>query len=33
VGDEKSDAVIKLTGTTINRGAPVRISSFRLAMP
>jgi hypothetical protein len=33
VGDEKSNAVIKLSGTQINRGAPVRISSFRLAMP
>jgi hypothetical protein len=33
VGDEKSDAVIKLAGTKIHRGAPVRISSFRLAMP
>jgi hypothetical protein len=34
VGDEKSNAVINLTGSTqINRGAPVRISSFRLAMP
>jgi hypothetical protein len=33
VGDEKSNAVIKLSGTQINRGAPVRINSFRLAMP
>jgi hypothetical protein len=33
VGDEKSDAVIKLTPTQIYRGAPVRIGSFRLSMP
>jgi hypothetical protein len=34
VGDENSDAVIKLTGTTmIHRGQPVRLSSFRLVMP
>ncbi len=33
VGDENSDAVIKLTGTTkIFRGQSVRLSSFRLAM-
>jgi hypothetical protein len=34
VGGENSDAVIKLTGgALINRGAPVRLSSFRLSMP
>jgi hypothetical protein len=34
VGDENSDAVIKLTGTTmIYRGQPVRLHSFRLVMP
>jgi hypothetical protein len=34
VGDESSDAVIKLTGTTmIYRGQPVRLHSFRLVMP
>jgi hypothetical protein len=34
VGGENSDAVIKLTpGALITPGAPVRISSFRLAMP
>jgi hypothetical protein len=34
VGDENSDAVIKLTGTTmIHRGQPVRLNSFRLVMP
>ena len=32
-GDENSDAVVKLTSTQINRGAPVLINSFRLAMP
>jgi hypothetical protein len=31
-GDENSDAVIKLSGEIV-AGAPVRISSFRLAMP
>lgn len=34
VGGENSDAVIKLTGTTmIYRGQNVRLSSFRLVMP
>lgn len=34
VGDENSDAVIKLKGTTmIHRGQPVGLSSFRLVMP
>jgi hypothetical protein len=33
VGDENSDAVIKLNTTKIFRGGPVRLSSFRLAMP
>jgi len=33
VGDEKSNAVIKLNTTKIYRGSPVRISSFRLMMP
>jgi hypothetical protein len=33
VGDENNDAVVKLGPTQINRGAPVRIDSFRLAMP
>jgi len=33
VGDENSDAVIKLNTTKIYRNGPVRIRSFRLAMP
>jgi len=33
VGDENSDAVIKLNTTKIYRGGPVRLTSFRLAMP
>ena len=33
VGDENSDAVIRLTSMQINRGAPVLINSFRLGMP
>jgi hypothetical protein len=33
VGGPDSDAVIKLTTTAINRGGPVRLTSFRLAMP
>jgi hypothetical protein len=33
VGDENSDAVIKLNTTKIFRGGPVRLKSFRLAMP
>jgi hypothetical protein len=33
VGDEGSDAVIKLNTTKIFRGGPVRLKSFRLAMP
>lgn len=33
VGDENSDAVIKLNSTRIFRGGPVRINSFRLVMP
>jgi hypothetical protein len=33
VGDESSDAVIKVGTTQITRGAPVRLNSFRLLMP
>ena len=33
VGDENSDAVIRLTSLQISRGAPVLINSFRLGMP
>ena len=33
VGGPDSDAVIKLTTTSINKGGPVRLTSFRLAMP
>ena len=33
VGGPDSDAVIKLTTTAINKGGPVRLTSFRLAMP
>jgi hypothetical protein len=33
VGDENSDAVIKLNTTRIFRNSPVRLSSFRLVMP
>jgi hypothetical protein len=33
VGDENSDAVIKLNTTKIFRGGPVRLRSFKLAMP
>jgi hypothetical protein len=33
VGDDNSDAVIKLNTTKIFRGGPVRLHSFRLAMP
>ena len=33
VGDENSDAVIRLNTTSIYRGGPVRIRSFTLAMP
>jgi hypothetical protein len=33
VGDEDSDAVIKLNTTKIFRGGPVRLKSFRLVMP
>jgi hypothetical protein len=33
VGDENSDAVIKLNTTKIFRGGPVRLRSFRLVMP
>jgi hypothetical protein len=33
VGDDNSDAVIKLNTTKIYRGGPVRLLSFRLAMP
>jgi hypothetical protein len=33
VGGPDSDAVIKLSTTAINRGGPVRLTSFRLAMP
>ena len=33
VGEEGSDAVIRLNTTSIFRGGPVRIRSFTLAMP
>lgn len=33
VGDMNSDAVIKLNTTKIFRGGPVRLTSFKLAMP
>ena len=33
VGDENSDAVIKLNTTKIFRGGPVRLSTFRLTLP
>jgi hypothetical protein len=33
VGDDQSDAVVKLNTTKIFRGGPVRLTSFRLAMP
>ena len=33
VGDQNSDAVIQLNTTRIFRGGPVRLTSFRLAMP
>jgi hypothetical protein len=33
VGDEDSDAVIKLNTTKIYRGGPVRLKSFYLIMP
>jgi hypothetical protein len=33
IGDENSDAVIKLNTTSIYRGGPVRIRKFTLAMP
>jgi hypothetical protein len=33
VGDENSDAVIKLNTTSIFRGGPVRLNSFKLVMP
>ena len=33
VGDENSDAVVRLNTTKIFRGGPVRLKSFRLAMP
>jgi hypothetical protein len=33
VGDLNSDAVIKLNTTKIYQGGPVRIKSFRVAMP
>ena len=33
VGDRNSDAVIKLTTTTITAGGPVRLDSFQLSMP
>ena len=33
VGDEDSDAVVKLGTTQISVGAPVRLNSFRLSMP
>lgn len=33
VGEEDSDAVMKFNRTTFDTGDPVRITSFRLAMP
>jgi hypothetical protein len=33
VGDETSDAVVRLGTVQISRGAPVRLNSFKLAMP
>jgi hypothetical protein len=33
VGDENSNAVIKLNTTKISRGSPVRLRSFQLVMP
>jgi len=33
VGDEQSDAVIKLNTTKIFRGGPVRLTHFQLLMP
>lgn|SRR5215475_16149804 len=33
VGDESSEAVIKLHTTKIYRGAPIRLESFRLTIP
>jgi hypothetical protein len=33
VGDENSDAVVKLNTTKIYRGGPVRLTSFVLVMP
>ena len=33
VGDQDSEAVIKLNTTKIYRGGPVRLKSFRLVMP
>jgi hypothetical protein len=33
VGDERSDAVVKLNPVQITRGAPLRLNSFRLSMP
>jgi hypothetical protein len=33
VGDQNSDAVIKLNTTKIYRDSPVRLASFRLGMP
>lgn len=33
VGDENSDAVVRLNTTKIFRGGPVRLKSFRLIMP
>jgi len=33
IGDENSDAVIRLNTTQIYRNSPVRIRSFTLAMP
>jgi hypothetical protein len=33
VGGPDSDAVIKLTTTAINKGGPVRLTSFRIVMP
>jgi hypothetical protein len=33
VGNRNSDCVIKLSTTAISQGSPVRIDSFRLALP
>lgn len=33
VGDEKSDAVIKLNSTNIAEGGPIRITAFTISLP